>query len=300
MTRAIRAVWVVVAVAVLSGVAVSGPMVSPAAADTWSTPVSQASPGVRDSIVRLYLATLDRAPDAAGRDYWVGQYLDAVPLSSIAEHFMSSPEWAARYGDVDDARFIELLYRNVFDRVPDDEGYRYWQARLHEGYPRTTLLLGFSESAEFVSDTGTAAPEPPPPLPWPTVPADSGQGRRIIYANGGQRVWIIGDDGRIFHSHLVSGRAGVPRPGTYSVFSKSEKAWAGHDGITMQWMVRFAHGDRYAIGFHAIPRRSDGTPLQSESELGSYRSAGCVRQADVNAKILYDWAHVGDTVIVLP
>ena len=300
MTRAIRAVWVVVAVALLSGLAVCAPMVSPAAADTWSTPVSQASPGVRDSIVRLYQATLDRAPDDAGRDYWVGLYLDAMPLPSIAEHFMSSPEWAARYGDVDDGRFVELLYRNVFDRAPDDEGYRYWQAKLREGYPRTTLLLGFSESAEFVSDTGTASPEPPPPLPWPTIPADSGQGRRIIYANGAQRVWIVGDDGRIYHSHLVSGRAGVPQPGTYSVFSKSEKAWAGHDGITMQWMVRFARGDRYAIGFHAIPRRSDGTPLQSESELGSYRSAGCVRQADVNAEILYDWAHVGDTVVVLP
>ena len=143
---------------------------------------------------------------------------------------------------------------------------------------------------------------PPPPRPrfdGPDVPGDSGSGRRIVYSNTQQRVWLVGDDGVVEHSWPVSGRRGVPPAGTYQVFSKSVWASAGHDGIYMNNMVRFARGSNLAIGFHAIPRYPNGRPLQSEDELGEYRSAGCVRQADDNAKILYDWAPIGTTVVVI-
>jgi len=103
----------------------------------------------------------------------------------------------------------------------------------------------------------------------------------------------------VVDTYLVSGRAGTPAAGAYQVYSKSERAWAGHDGITMQWMVRFAHGSSLAIGFHSIPRYADGRPLQTEAELGSYRSSGCVRQADHKAYALYQWAPIGTTVVVL-
>ncbi len=139
--------------------------------------------------------------------------------------------------------------------------------------------------------------QPPPDQPaYPNV----GRGKRIIYSNSEQRVWLIEASGVLAKTHPVSGRRGVPAPGTYSVFSKSRKAYAGHHGITMANMVRFAHGRSLAIGFHAIPRYPDGRPLQTVDELGSYRSAGCVRQKDADAAFLYDWAGIGTTVIVLP
>jgi hypothetical protein len=147
-------------------------------------------------------------------------------------------------------------------------------------------------------------PPPPPPAPaaprytGPAVPAGSGSGRRIVYSNPGQRVWLIGNNGPEY-SYAVSGRRGVPPAGTYRVFSKSRRASAGHDGIYMDNMVRFAHGQDLAIGFHAIPRYPNGRPLQNESELGAYRSAGCVRQADRDAARLYDWAPVGTVVVVV-
>lgn len=74
---------------------------------------------------------------------------------------------------------------------------------------------------------------------------------------------------------------------------------AGHDGITMEYMVRFAHGRSLAIGFHSIPVYASGRPLQTEAELGQYRSAGCVRQRLPQAAQLYGWADVGTTVVVL-
>lgn len=133
----------------------------------------------------------------------------------------------------------------------------------------------------------------------PSVPADSGSGRRIVYSNSGQRVWLVEENGQVFDSYLVSGRINTPAPGTYAVFSKSPLAWAGHDGITMKHMVRFAHGRSLAIGFHSIPTYSNGAPMQTVDQLGTYRSSGCVRQRVDKAKQLYDWSPIGLTVVVL-
>lgn len=138
----------------------------------------------------------------------------------------------------------------------------------------------------------------PPPPPFPPHP-DVGDGKRIIYANAAQRVWLIDENNVVVDSYLVSGREGSPSPGTYSVFSKSENAYA-YNGITMDWMVRFAWGVRLAIGFHGIPRYADGTPMQTLDQLGTFQSHGCVRQDDVKAEALFHWAEIGTTVHVTP
>lgn len=270
------------------------------------------NPGIVDSIRRLYLATLGRPADDGGREYWVGLYLTGRSLDDIAGWFMQSDEWAARYGDVDDEQFVDLLYQNVLGRAADAEGRSYWLSVLgpnpdpdspdsdsgSSAPTRSELLTYFSESAEFVAQTGTADPVAPPPY-VPPVPADSGSGRRIVYDNDAHRVWLIEADESIHDSYLVSGKANTPNVGTYKVFSKSEKAWAGHDGITMDHMVRFTFGRRLAIGFHSIPRYGDGTPMQTIDELGTYQSAGCIRQDPAKAEALYHWAEVGTTVVVL-
>ena len=134
---------------------------------------------------------------------------------------------------------------------------------------------------------------------FPPLPAGSGSGRRIVYSNPQQRVWLVEANGTVIRSYLVSGKYRTPAAGTYSVFSKSRHTSAGHDGITMNDMVRFARGSRLAIGFHGIPRDRYGRPLQTEHDLGGFRSAGCVRQSDGDAAFLYDWAPIGTTVVVL-
>ena len=136
------------------------------------------------------------------------------------------------------------------------------------------------------------------PSGQPAPPA-SGTGRRVVYSNPLQRVWLVGDDNLVERTYLVSGRKGVPAPGTYHVYSRSTVTSAGHDGITMRKMVRFAHGDKLPIGFHDIPRRADGSPLQTDDDLGGYRSSGCVRQGSVDAAYLWDWAPLGTTVVVI-
>ena len=259
--------------------------------------VGSTGSGVDDSIVRLYVAFFDRAPDAGGLAHWGARYRRGERLASIANRFVDSAEFRARYGGIDDREFVRLVYRNVLDREPDPAGHDYWSGRLASGaIGRGNVMTQFSESPEYVALTGTLPPEAPASV----VPADSGHGRRIIYCISCQHVWLVEESGYLARDYAVSGRANTPAAGTYQVFSKSPVAWAGYGGITMEYMVRYTWGRTLALGFHSIPKRPDGSFLQTEDELGQYRSAGCTRQRLEDARFLYHWAPVGTTVVVLP
>jgi len=175
--------------------------------------------------------------------------------------------------------------------------------------PTTTTTIPAPEPPAVAPEP---LPEPPPAPPapptWdeivafyrtllPPVPAGSGDGRRIVYTVSGQRVWLVGEANDVQYSYQVSGRAAMPAAGTYAIYSKSRFAFSG--SVRMQFMMRFARGRKLAIGFHSIPVRRNGSPLQSEAELGQYRSHGCVRQALSDAALAWDWAPVGTRVVVL-
>jgi lipoprotein-anchoring transpeptidase ErfK/SrfK len=136
-------------------------------------------------------------------------------------------------------------------------------------------------------------------LRLPTVPANSGTGRRVVFAMADQRVWLVDDGDVVRRTYLVSGSVTDNlAPGTYEVYSKSEQAWGIDDSGTMRYMVRFAHGHNAAIGFHDIPV-DDGERVQTRAELGTPRSHGCIRQWRPDAKALWDFAPVGTEVAVV-
>jgi hypothetical protein len=97
---------------------------------------------------RLYQAALGRLPDSVGREHWTAQIMEGTPLSKLAESFLGSAEFQARFGQPDDANFIVTAYRQALGREPDAEGAAFWQAKLAGGMSRAELLAGFSESAE--------------------------------------------------------------------------------------------------------------------------------------------------------
>jgi hypothetical protein len=143
---------------------------------------------------------------------------------------------------------------------------------------------------------------PPPPKPPDWLPDNSGEGRRIVYAKQAQRVWLVEADGTVSKTHRVSGRLtwNQPRPGTYSVFSRSSFTCnIKNPAICWRFMVRFTKGpEGDNIGFHEIPN-NNGRPVQSVAQLGTPLSGGCVRQATSDAIVVWDWAPVGTKVVVL-
>jgi lipoprotein-anchoring transpeptidase ErfK/SrfK len=131
------------------------------------------------------------------------------------------------------------------------------------------------------------------------VPADSGTGRRIVFSQSDQRVWLVGDDGAVERTYLVSGsRFDNLDPGSYRVQSKTRHATAFDASGTMEYFVRFATGYSEPIGFHSVPRDNTGTLEQTKAQLGTPLSAGCVRQWKYDAVALWDFAPVGTPVVV--
>jgi lipoprotein-anchoring transpeptidase ErfK/SrfK len=133
----------------------------------------------------------------------------------------------------------------------------------------------------------------------PTVPVNSGSGRRIVFAMGQQRVWLVDADDDVRRTYLVSGSVTDNlHPGSYSVYSKSMHAIGVDDSGTMRYMVRFTQGDNAAIGFHDIPVL-DHALVQGRDDLGTPQSHGCIRQWRPDAKALWSFAPVGTPVVVV-
>lgn len=131
----------------------------------------------------------------------------------------------------------------------------------------------------------------------PAPPWNSGFGRRIVYCNSCQRAWHVSDNGD-WYTFLVSGKVGVPSPGSYRVVRRINPGGSGN--LRLPYFVGFAFGTTTDIGFHGIPLRSDGSPIQSDAELGQFRSHGCVRENQADAVRTWDFGTLGTPVIVTP
>jgi lipoprotein-anchoring transpeptidase ErfK/SrfK len=138
----------------------------------------------------------------------------------------------------------------------------------------------------------------------PAFPRDAAHhGKRIVYDKALMTVWLVDKDDTVVARLPVVGRFDRPAKGTYRVFSKSTKAWNPNSKVTFNWMARFTYGPdtRSAIGFHAIPRYYDGTPMHATDQLGlAIARGGCVRLSERAAKQVYEFLKVGDLVVVLP
>jgi uncharacterized protein (DUF1501 family) len=107
----------------------------------------------RNQFIRLYLAYFLRLPDDSGLDYWLTADDGRLPLAEASYWFTRSQEFQNMYGRLDDAGFLELVYRNVLRREPDPAGLDYWTQVLADGYDRGSLMIWFSESEENIRDT---------------------------------------------------------------------------------------------------------------------------------------------------
>jgi hypothetical protein len=130
------------------------------------------------------------------------------------------------------------------------------------------------------------------------LPEGSGSGRRVVFSEGRQRVWLVAADNEVRRTYLVSGSIYANLdPGSFEVYSRSRQAWGIDDSGTMKYFVRFTQGDNAAIGFHDIPV-DDGKPVQSVDQLGTPLSHGCVRQRRADAVALWRFAPLGTKVVV--
>jgi len=105
---------------------------------------------------RLYQAFFLRQPDRSGFDYWASVRSGGASLSDIAFQFAYGPEFAARYGNLSNGQFVDLVYDNVLCRQPDAAGRAYWIGLLNGGsLTRWDMMVNFVELREYLGRTGT-------------------------------------------------------------------------------------------------------------------------------------------------
>ncbi len=106
------------------------------------------------AVRRLYIATLNRAPDDGGHKDWTNALAGGQSVQQIATGFINSQEFQNTYGTLPNEQFVTLLYNNVLmKRAPDAAGLADWVGRLNGGTSREAVVVGFSESQEFQNST---------------------------------------------------------------------------------------------------------------------------------------------------
>ena len=117
-----------------------------------------ALPGLSAQVYRLYQAALGREPDVAGHLDWVTQRFEGdVTRLETGAAFVNSREFQNTYGTLGNEGFVDLLYQNVLGRAGDAAGRQGWIDTLAAGASRAEVVLGFSDSREFIRATQEAS-----------------------------------------------------------------------------------------------------------------------------------------------
>lgn len=187
-------------------------------------------------------------------------------------------------------------HRQPFDSAREDNGATGGPAHRSDGW------LTIEDAPAQTGDPDRPLGEGMKSSAERQVPPRSGQGKRIVYDISEQRVWLVTRKDEVARTYPVSGGTNPETldPGRYAVYSKSRHAVSFDYEETMNYMVRFATGERSAIGFHDIPAHEDGTLAQSRSELGTPQSAGCIRQWITDARALWEFSRIDTPVVVTP
>jgi len=115
-----------------------------------------ATQATKENVAKLYVATFNRAPDAAGLSYWVVD--SGLDLEDIATSFFDQSETQTLYPvSTANRDFINSVYQNLFTRAPDTAGWDYWEAELDSGAVSKdnfiqTIINGAQDTLEYGND----------------------------------------------------------------------------------------------------------------------------------------------------
>lgn len=103
-------------------------------------------------VARVYDTAFGRDADPAGFDLFTRAVINGASLQQVALSFLSSPEFANRYGaSPSDQALVDGLYQNTLQRAPDAAGKTLFIQALASGLSRADLLVSFSDSQEHIN-----------------------------------------------------------------------------------------------------------------------------------------------------
>ena len=106
-------------------------------------------------LVRMYDSLFGRRPDLAGINNWIKVSEAGTTMRDIASSFIASEEAQQLYGAMNNAQFVDMLYKVALDRNGGKDEIAWWTRRLDDGLvSRGDVLQGFSESVEKIGLMG--------------------------------------------------------------------------------------------------------------------------------------------------
>lgn len=117
-----------------------------AASVIFETGIIERSAQMSAFVERFYTNILGRPSDQGGLKAWLNM-IQTQSASAVALGFLNSSEFLNK--NLDDAAFVDILYRTLFDRAGDTGGTSYWLEQLAAGKLRDMVIWGFLRAAEF-------------------------------------------------------------------------------------------------------------------------------------------------------
>lgn len=129
------------------------------------------------------------------------------------------------------------------------------------------------------------------------LPADSGEGKRVVYGLGDQRVWLVdpAEDGlgdEIVTTYPVHRSSVDPDPGSYLVSARTERI-TGSDGVPIENVIGFDAPGAVVFGFSTA---TDGSTPDPDSTTPT----GGIRQFATDGEAMWEFTEVGTPVVVVP
>jgi len=108
------------------------------------------APDDLESLIELYIAYFNRAPDAIGLNFWGTSLANGMTLSEIAVAFSDQPETRALFSEgITSADFVTQVYDNVLGRRAEPDGFDFWQDALETGtVGRSDFIMALLEGAK--------------------------------------------------------------------------------------------------------------------------------------------------------
>ena len=105
-------------------------------------------------VYRLYQDCLKRQPDIAGLEHWCRLLTQGYAGTTVASGFVFSSEYKNTLPS--NEQFVDMLYRTIMGREPDQAGKTNWINQLNYTITREKALNGFMLSKEFSEKCTTA------------------------------------------------------------------------------------------------------------------------------------------------
>ncbi|MFK4150038.1 hypothetical protein [Streptomyces sp. NPDC004065] len=155
--------------------------------------------------------------------------------------------------------------------------------------PRPAATAAHPKASAPAGARHSAAPKRPAA---PAVPAASGTGRRIVYALGQKRVWLVDASDKPTRTFPVWPGTVGPDPGTYKVSLRREST-TGSDGVRIEHIVYFAAKSGLSVAFsNAVDGGSPAPAAPGKQTAG-------IRMAKADGAALWTFGATATKVVVV-